>query len=55
MLNIYIYLSSITSYMLRCLLHHHQGDHFVICSRTICCFQCCCIGCATKYKVHSVL
>ena len=31
----YIYLSSFTSYMFRCLLHHLQGDNFITCSKTI--------------------
>jgi len=36
MLNTYIYLSTITSYMFRCLLYNLQGDHCVIYSKTIC-------------------
>ena len=28
-----VYLSPVTSYMFRCLLHHFQGDHCVICSK----------------------
>jgi hypothetical protein len=28
------YLSPFTSYVCRCLLHHLQGDHCIICSRT---------------------
>ena len=29
----YIYLSPVTSYMFRCLLHHLQGDHCLTCSK----------------------
>ena len=37
----YIYLSPVTSYMFRCLLHHIQVDHYVICSRTVSILQRC--------------
>ena len=36
MLNTYIYLSTVTSSVFRCLLHHLQGDHCVIYSKTKC-------------------
>jgi len=50
----YIYLSPITSYIFRCLLHHLQEDHCVTCSKTVCIVQCCSIGCAVKYKIYPV-
>jgi hypothetical protein len=37
----YKYLSSITSYMFRCLLHYLQTDDCVTCSTTVCSLQCC--------------
>lgn len=37
----YIYLSDITSYVSWCWLHHLQGDHCVIWSRTMCSLQPC--------------
>jgi hypothetical protein len=43
----YIYLSPMTSYTFRCWLHHLQGDHYIICSRTTRFFsvlQYCCIS-----------
>jgi hypothetical protein len=49
-----VYLSPITSCMLRCLLHHYQGDHCVIYSRTILFLQRCYVGCAIKYKSYPV-
>jgi hypothetical protein len=36
----YTYLSHVTSCIFRCLLHHLQGDHCVICSRTVHVLQC---------------
>jgi hypothetical protein len=38
---LYMYSSPITSYIFRYLLHHLQGDHYVICLKTICFLQCC--------------
>ena len=48
----YIYLSPITVYMFRPLLHHLQGDHCVISSRTVCFLQCCYIDGAVKCKIN---
>jgi len=47
-------LSPVTSYMFWCLLCHLQGDHCIICSRTICFLHCCYIGCAIEYNVYRV-
>ena len=38
--------------MFRCLLHHLQGDHCIIWSKTVCFLQCFCLCCAIKYKVN---
>jgi len=53
----YIYLSSTTSYMFWCLLHHLQADHYVTCSKTTFSLQCCYktynIPCFFLFRVHS--
>jgi hypothetical protein len=53
MLNTYIY--HLLPHIFWCLLHHLQGDHYVICSGTVRFVQCCYIGCAIKYKVNPFL
>jgi len=53
MFNTYVY-HLLTSYMFQCLLHHLQGDYYVICSRTVCYLRCCYKVCATKCKVYPV-
>jgi hypothetical protein len=44
----YIYLSPVTSYMFRCLLHHLQGDHCVTCSKSLRLLQCCWVDISKK-------
>ena len=41
----HVYLSPITSYTFRCLLHHFQGDHCITYSKTTCSLQWRYIGC----------
>ena len=50
----YRYVSPITSYMFRCLLHPLQEDHYVSCSKTIFFLQCCYIDCAIKSAIYPV-
>ena len=50
----HVYLSPVTSYMFRCLLHHLHGDRYVIRSRTVCFLHFCYTGCAIKCKIYPV-
>jgi hypothetical protein len=48
------YISPITCYMLRCLLHHLQGDHCVTSWNSVRFLQCCNTDCAVKCTICHV-